>query len=504
MLGELAGECARRFGDTPVYVSVDGWSLSYRDLDRLSNEVAAGLRRRGIGAGDVVALALPAIPEYPVAYLAAAKVGAITAGVNHRLAGPERAAALGVAGPKLTLATHDLAPDNTTVEEVSLADNPGAVLAGLRHPDGDTTTIADDPARPLAIVFTSGTTGTPKGVLFCNHQLSAISAIDASASGGSNTWGANSPGGRGKSLISTSTAHLGFMTKFPGNLRRGGTSYFMGTWRADEALRLTALHGMTGIAGVPTQVALMLRVPDFDRYDISSVKAIVVGGGPASPALVREARERFHAPLLTRYSCTEAGIGIGTGPTDPLEDAEVSVGRPHPGVDLALLDDDDRAVPAGEVGAVCLRSPAVMEGYWEDVIATRAAFTDGGFVRTGDLGWLDNHGRLRLAGRSKEMYVRGGYNVYPFEVESVLASHPAIAAVAIVARPDAVMGEKGVAVVVARDPGRPPELADLRSYAAPRLAAYKLPEALRVVDELPLTSMEKVDRKALFALVTQE
>jgi acyl-CoA synthetase (AMP-forming)/AMP-acid ligase II len=294
------------------------------------------------------------------------------------------------------------------------------------------------------------------------------------------------------------------MTKFPGNLRRGGTSYFMGAWRADEALRLTALHGVTGIAGVPTQVALMLRVPDFDRYDISSVQAIVVGGGPASPALVREARERFHAPLLTRYSCTEAGIGIGTGPTDPLEDAEVSVGRPHPGVDLALLDDDDRPVPAGEVGAVCLRSPAVMEGYWEDVIATRAAFTDGGFVRTGDLGWLDDQGRLRLAGRSKEMYVRGGYNVYPFEVESVLASHPAVAAVAIVARPDAVMGEKGVAVVVPRDPGHPPDLADLRSYAASRLATYKLPEALRVVDELPLTSMEKVDRKALFALVTQE
>src|SRR5713101_1852778 len=133
MLGELALECARRFGDTPVYVSVDGWSLSYRDLDRLSDEVAAGLRRRGIGAGDVVALALPAIPEYPVAYLAAAKVGAITAGVNHRLAGSERAAALAVAGPKLTLATPDLAPDGptiwTTVEEVTPAEHPEAVLA---------------------------------------------------------------------------------------------------------------------------------------------------------------------------------------------------------------------------------------------------------------------------------------------------------------------------------------------------------------------------------------
>jgi acyl-CoA synthetase (AMP-forming)/AMP-acid ligase II len=494
VLGELARECAQRFGDTPVYVSVDGWSMSYRDLDRVSDEVAAGLRRRGIGAGDVVALALPAIPEYPVAYLATAKVGAITAGVNHRLAARERSATLAIANPKLILATPELAPDDRTVEEVTPADHLDAVLPALKEPGGDSSTIADDPARPLAIVFTSGTTGAPKGVLFCNHQLNAITAIDVGS-----RWG-----GGGKGLIATSTAHLGFMTKFPGNLRRGGTSYFMGTWKADEALRLTAELKLTGIAGVPTQVALMLRVAGFDRYDLSSVQAIVIGGGPASPALVREARERFHAPLMVRYSCTEAGIGIGTSPTDPEEDAEVSVGRPHPGVDLALLDADDRPVSAGEVGAVCLRSPAVMEGYWEDPEATRAAFTGDGFVRTGDLGRLDEHGRLRLAGRTKEMYVRGGYNVYPFEVENVLASHPQVAAVAVVARPDPVMGEKGVAVVVPRDPGSPPELAGLRAFGASRLAGYKLPEELRLVDELPLTSMEKVDRRSLFALVTQD
>src|SRR5207248_7626635 len=144
-------------------------------------------------------------------------------------------------------------------------------------------------------------------------------------------------------------------------------------------------HRMTGTGGIPTQVALMLRVPDFEAYDLSSVRGIVIGGGPATPSLVREARQRFKAPLAVRYSCTESGVGIGTTFTDPDEDAEVSVGRPLAGVSLALLDDDDRPVTDGEVGHVCLASPAVMSGYWRDTEATAAAFTGGGAVRTGDL-----------------------------------------------------------------------------------------------------------------------
>jgi acyl-CoA synthetase (AMP-forming)/AMP-acid ligase II len=293
------------------------------------------------------------------------------------------------------------------------------------------------------------------------------------------------------------------MTKFPGNLRQGGTGFFTGRWRAGEALRLTAEHRMTSIGGIPTQVALMLQDPAFDRYDLSSVRAIVIGGGPATPALVREARSRFHAPVMVRYSCTEAAIGIGTALGDPPDDSEVSVGRPLKGVELTLLDDDDRPVPRGEVGAVCLRSPAVMSGYWHDTTATKAAFTADGYVRTGDLGWLDGQDRLHLAGRTKEMYVRGGYNVYPLEVENILASHASVAAVAVVARPDPVMGEKGVAVVVPRDAAHVPDLAELRAFAAPRLASYKLPEDLVVVSELPLTPMEKVDRRALETLAAK-
>jgi acyl-CoA synthetase (AMP-forming)/AMP-acid ligase II len=249
----------------------------------------------------------------------------------------------------------------------------------------------------------------------------------------------------------------------------------------------------------------MLRQPDFDDFDLESVQFIVSGGGPLTPGLAQEARERFGAKLQTRYSCTEAGIGLGTAFDDPEEDAVVSVGRPHPAVDLGLFDEEDRPVPAGEVGAVCLRSPAVMTGYWGDPEATRAAFTDDGFVRTGDLGWVDDRGRLRLVGRSKEMYVRGGYNVYPVEVEGVLSSHPDVAAVAIVPRADPLMGEIGVAFVVPRDATAPPPTLDvLRDFGHDRLAAYKLPEEVRVVQSLPLTAMEKVDRRALAEQVRDE
>ncbi|MCU1449360.1 MAG: Acyl-CoA synthetase (AMP-forming)/AMP-acid ligase, partial [Acidimicrobiales bacterium] len=350
--------------------------------------------------------------------------------------------------------------------------------------------LDEDPDRPVALVFTSGTTGAPKGVLFCNRQLDAVTAIDVG-----DRWG-----GGPRGMASTSLAHLGPMTKLAGNLRGGGTSFLMRRWSAGAALEAVGSHKVSFLGGIPTQIALMLEHDSFASADLSSVQAIVIGGGPATPALVRAARERFGVPLAVRYSCTEAAIGTGTKFDDPAGDAEVSVGRAQPGVTLSVLDDEDRPVSAGEVGHVCLRSAAVMSGYWNDPAATAAAFTPDGSVRTGDLGWVDEHGRLHLAGRSKEMYVRGGYNVYPMEVEAVLAEHPSVASVAVVARPDDVMGEVGVAVVVPR--GDPPTLEALRAYAAERLAAYKLPEELRVVDALPLTSMDKVDRRALAALLS--
>lgn len=491
MLDELPHEAAKRFGDATAYVSAAGWGVSYRALDRLSDEVAVGLARRSIGPGDVVALAMPSLPEYIVAYLALAKLGAVTAGVNDRLSERERSAVLSVAHPRLVLATPgavpDRPPEGAELLEVHPAEHEDGVLTDLRQPGESPPSLPPDPDRPVAIVFTSGTTGTPKGAVYGNRQLHAITAADVG-----DRWG-----GGGRALAGTSFAHLGFMTKLAGALRSGGTTFLINRWRAAEALELTERHRLTNIGGIPTQIALMLQAPAFDSCDRSSVQLIVMGGGPATAALVRSARAGFAAPVCVRYSCTETGIGLGTGPDDPDEDAEVSVGRARPGIELTVRDEEGRRTAPGQVGEVCLRSAAVMSGYHRDPDATRAAFTADGAVRTGDLGWVDDRARLRLVGRTKEMYVRGGYNVYPMEVEGVLAEHPGIAEVAVVPRPDAVMGEIGVAVVVPREPRREPELEDLRAFAAPHLAAYKLPEALNVVDALPRTPMEKLDRRAL-------
>jgi acyl-CoA synthetase (AMP-forming)/AMP-acid ligase II len=470
-------EAARRFGDRIAYVTPRGWSLSYADVDRISDAVAVGLANRGVRPGDVVGTVLPPGPEYLLVYAAAAKLGAITAGVNDRLSPRERDAILELAGPRVVV----------TGDEAPPVDDADSVLREYRVDGESPPALVADPDRAVAIIFTSGTTGLPKGALYTNRQLAFITRTDVG-----DVWD-----GGGRSFSGTSFAHLGFMTKLPGNLRRGGTMFIMERWHARPALELLARERMTSVAGVPTQLALMLRDPGFDEFDLSSVQFIVAGGGPVTPGLAEEARRRFDAKLATRYSCTEAGIGLGTAFDDPEEDAIVSVGRPHASVELSLRDPEGAPVTADGIGEVCLRSPAVMSGYWRDPEQTRAAFTADGFVRTGDLGWTDDRGRLRLVGRSKEMYVRGGYNVYPVEIESVLSTHPDVAAVAVVPRADDVMGEVGVAAVVPRDPGRPPSLEDLRSFAAPHIAAYKLPEALQLVDALPLTAGEKVDRRAL-------
>ncbi len=488
-------EAARRFDDRNAYVAEAGWPLSYRDLDRLSDETAAGLRAGGVGLGSVVAVMLPPGPEFLLTYLAVAKLGAITAGVNDRLSEHERRAVLERAEPDLVVSTDDLAIDGFATTSVATATSPDTVLVGLRR-DGTPPPLPVDPERDVAIIFTSGTTGTPKGARYGNRQLAFITQTDVG-----DEWDI---GGRG--FTGTSFAHLGFITKLAGNLRRGGVNFMMTRWRADATLALLERERLTTVAGVPTQLALMLRHPDFDRFDLSSVQVIVAGGGPITPGLATEARQRFGARLATRYSCTEAGIGLGTSFDAPDEDAIVSVGRPLPGVELALREtanlDSVRDVELGGIGEVCLRSAACMTGYWRDAEATAAAFTPDGFVRTGDLGALDDAGRLRLVGRAKEMYVRGGYNVYPVEVEAVLSTHPSVAAIAVIPRPDEVMGEVGVACAVVR-PERTLTLASLRAHADGHLAGYKLPEELVTLDALPLTAGEKVDRGALRSLLGQ-
>jgi acyl-CoA synthetase (AMP-forming)/AMP-acid ligase II len=496
MLAETAAEAAHRFAERPAFITDEGLTLSYAQFNAMADETAVGLAERGVAEGDVVALVLPTVPEHFITYVAAAKLGALTAAVNPKLVQAERAAVLRAANPKLIVATAELLPtegvEQAEVVEILPASVHSEVLVGLRRSGEAPPPLTPSLERPIAIVFTSGTTGTPKGAVFCGTQINFITQCDVGES-----WG-----GGGHSMAGSALAHLGPTTKLAGNLKRGNTQHLSRRpWKAADALRMVAELQIASFGGVPTQVALMLRDPAFATTDLSSVRAVVMGGGPAPPALIREARERIPAPLAVRYSCTEAGIGCGTSFTDPDEDAEVSVGRPQNGVRLSIVTPDGEALPAGEVGEVCLGSPAVMEGYWRNSSANSDVFTDDGSIRTGDLGWIDERGRLRLAGRSRERYVRGGYNVHPMEVEAVLADHPDVASVAVISRTDPVMGEVGVAVVVPREGGTTPDLSQLREFASTRLARYKLPDDVVVLTALPLTAGEKIDRRALERLI---
>jgi acyl-CoA synthetase (AMP-forming)/AMP-acid ligase II len=470
---------ASRFGERVAMVDPDGSRLTYAELDRRSHDAAAGLRAEGVGPGDVVLLELGSDSAYVVAYAAAAKLGAIAAGVNPRLAPPERAALAELAGPSRAV---------TDAEDLGRLEERGRAAGGPANvPD-----LPDDPDRPVALVFTSGTTGRPKGALFRNRQLAAATRFDVG-----DAWG-DPTAPPVPMLASTQFSHVGFTTKLPWYLQIGSTTHVLERWRAADVLATVAEHRIPTIGGVAPQVALLLR-EDVEAYDLDCVQSFIIGGAASPPAMVREARERFGADYSIRYSSTESG-GCGTATAFDADDEEAlhTCGKPRPGIDIEIRDDRGTPLPTGEVGELWLRSPTALSAYWRDEEATAATLVDG-WVRTGDLGLIDDRGNLRLSGRSKEMYIRGGYNVYPAEVEAVLTDHPAVDQAVVVARPDPVMGELGVAVVVAADPQVPPSLADLRAFLEPRLARYKLPEALRVVDALPLTSMQKIDRRALEA-----
>ncbi len=463
---------ARRFGDRAFLIDASGRPWSYADIYRASDEVAVGMTREGVAEGDVVSLVLPSVPEYVVSYLAAAKVGAAAAGVNPRLSDDERSHLVGMVEAALVVESPDQVHDLRVAGEAPAPLEP-------------------DPERTVAIVFTSGTTGTPKGAVFDEARIRAVCDVDV----GLDTWD-----GGGPMLASTEFAHIGFMTKLAWYMRLGTTQLLMERWRAGDALRLAAAHRMTAMGGVPPQFALMLRSPVFDEVDLTSVETVVLGAAPASPALRAEIMERFGARLSVRYSSSESGgAGTGTAFDAPEHEALHTEGRPRGPIELSIRDDEGNELPAGEVGEVCLKTPTAMVGYWRDAEATAAVFWPDGFLRTGDLGRVDEAGCLVMAGRSKEMYVRGGYNVFPQEVERVLVDHPAVREVAVVPRPDDVMGEIGVAVVVpAVDP---PSLEALREFGAERLAGYKLPEAMVTTDALPLNPTHKLDRRALQALV---
>lgn len=529
MISRRLREAAQRFGDRLVVQSTSD-SLSYEELDDYADACALALLSHGVEPGQVVALCLPSGPNWLIAAVACNRIGAIFTGVSPVLSETERASVLKVLRPQLTVAspaTLDGLPLRLHVvimsDSTHLLDDAPSIAAQrerpihLRSPERISVLYKEwSLDQPAVICLTSGTTGTPKAALFHNRQLEAIERIDLGATQGidlDTLWGSGS-----SMLASTQFAHVGMATKLPWYFRLGVTLHVMDRWNADDALRLIARHRISTLGTVAPQLALMLRSPLFDELDVSCVQRIIAGGAASSRALITAACEAFDASYSVRWSSTESGgVGLATPFERPDQslghsmDGIGSIGLPRDNVEVRIepnpnhepsessdKDNEDRIV-----GELWLRSPAVFSEYYNNPAATQETLTEDRWLRTGDLAYRDSGGRYYIIGRLNDMYIRGGYNVYPGEVEPILASHEAVSDLAIVGVPDEVLGEIGVAVAVLL-PGSNLTLESLRSIGHGRLAKYKLPDRLVTVDEIPLTAAQKPDRQAMIQLISSQ
>jgi acyl-CoA synthetase (AMP-forming)/AMP-acid ligase II len=472
---ELLEFAATTHDDVEAYVE-PGARITFANWVGRARGVAAQFADLGVGKGDVVALWLPSGIDYATCYAAAAMIGAIATGLNPRLGRREIESILQQADPALIVADDRLGALPSTAARLL----PRTAL------HNDPTASAPPPVEltrrdVVALIFTSGTTGVPKGAAYDADRLAA---------GAAGAGVMTAPYDR--RLTSTPFAHAGYMFKLWDQLLSGSTLVVPPTpWSAQGMFDVLRDERVTVAGAVPTQWAKLLDVDGVSRESLPHLRIGVVATAPAPPELVRRVAERIGVPLVVRYAMTECPTICGTEPADAAEVQFRTVGRPAVGMDVRV----------GTDGVVEVSGPCVMRGYWRNPKLTAEVLRDG-WLRTGDVGTLGADGNLTLVGRSGDMYIRGGYNVHPGEVERALAGHTAVKHAAVVGRSAPVIGEIGVACVVPADAAKPPTLAELRTHVSDELADYKAPDELLIVDELPLTPMLKPDRIALRELIT--
>ena len=482
LLADVLRTVAREEPDREAYVH-GAKRATYAWIDRAADGFAATLLDHGVARGDRVTLLLPGSIKFAACYLGAARIGAITSAVNLRLGPAEQASIVERTGPAVTVVG-----DGATVPA---GVDPGAVVpvTALKEafaapaPDRLPVLAATD---PVCIIWTSGTTGVPKGAVYDHETMAAIARnIPETAAL------------HDRVLFTLPFPHLGYMGwVYTFTQRRTTLVLGPNPWNVPDTLDLVERERITMMNGVPTQWSLVLDRADDLGTDFSGLRIAATGAAASPPELIRRMRERLGVPVLNGYSSTEAGVITGTAIGDPDDVVAGTVGRARAEVTVRLVDPDGADVGPGEVGEVICRSPAMMRGYWRDPDLTATVVDADGFLHTGDLAHFDRAGNLVMAGRRKEMYIRGGYNVYPTEVEATLTLHPDVVRTAVIGAPDPVLGEIGVAYVVAR-PGATPGRDDLRAWCRERIADYKAPDRVVTVEELPMTPVGKLDKAAL-------
>jgi acyl-CoA synthetase (AMP-forming)/AMP-acid ligase II len=484
-----------------------GRRLTYSQLAARVAEAEAALRRAGVGCGDRVAMLSTPRPEFWIVFLATIRLGAVWMGLNPRYSLEELRHPLADAKPKLVFAFARVAGRDLTPELSRLRTDGDITHLVLMEPadlDGEdwaafvadaavgvsvSTAGTPRPAArdPALLVYTSGTTGRPKGAMLSHRGLVLCSRVQASHIGHLGQ----------RVLNNLPVNHVGCVGDISAwTLVLGGALVFMERFDPAGVVRALGRERITCWGQVPTMFQLTLEHPDWPQADVSSLRYITWSGAMAPRPLI-EAFRRLPVKLGSAYGMTET-VGSVTFADDheSLDVLAETVGRPDPHYEVRVADPNGVAIADGAEGEVQVRGEFLMLGYLNRPDATQAAFTADGWLKTGDAAVRRPDGTIRLVGRLIEMFKSGGYNVYPREVELALEAHPEILQAAVVPRPDEVYGEVGVAFVAPRT-GSGLDEGKVLAHCRAQLANYKVPKAVRVVDSLPMLPIGKVDRAAL-------
>jgi long-chain acyl-CoA synthetase len=489
-LGSIVSASAARDAAAPA-VRLGGRTLSYGDLDDGSARVATLLRERGVRPGDRVGVMLPNVLEFPLAYYGVLRAGGVVVPMNVLLKRREIAFYLADSGAKVLLAWHgfldeaqegaaDAGAELIAVEPEELA----ATLAGL-EPAAEMAAVDDEDTA--VILYTSGTTGKPKGAELSHRNLDENSEIVS----------------RTTCLVSEGDVVLGALPLFHsfgqtvgmnGSLRRGACLTLVPKFDPAEALATIDRDGVTHFYGVPTMFGALLHHPERERFDTSSLRICITGGASMPVEVLHGFEEAFGAELLEGYGLSETSPTASSGHPGELRKPG-SIGTPLEKVEMRIVDESGAEVPTGEVGEIVIRGHNIMKGYWGKPEATAEAIRDGWF-HSGDMGREDEDGYFFVVDRKKDMIIRGGYNVYPREVEELLYEHPAIREAAVVGVPHDEWGEEvGAAVVL--EPGEEVAPEEISAWVRERIAAYKYPRVVWFLEELPKGATGKILKREI-------
>ncbi|MEM9809793.1 MAG: class I adenylate-forming enzyme family protein [Pseudomonadota bacterium] len=496
---------ARNTPDAAALVA-DGHTVSYKTLAEAISRCATGLLQAGVKRGDRVATLSSTTPDFLVTFLGALSVGAIWQGLNPRYQRNELAYAIQDAEPCVVFAPGGSGDNRDYLGELAgIAEEMGQAPLivdmgkGLDafSPSADQSALAarreeldgDDPA---IIVYTSGSTGAPKGALLKHSAIVSMSQMQ------NRVW----PADPAVSLNFLPINHVGSIvdTTMP-LLAAGGTMVLMEQFDPELSLELMEHHGVTVWGSIPSVFHLQLQAKRFPKTDFSAVQ-LIVWEGAAMPAEMVTQLQSVCTRMATNYGMTETTSAVTIlEPTDDIDALTHSVGRPIEGAEVRIADAEGRPLGVGETGEIQSRSDYNTPGYWRREEATREAFTSDGFFKTGDLGQWRKDGRIQIVGRLKEMYKSGGYNVYPREVEDLLERYSGVAEAAVVGVNHPVWGEVGVAFVCASEAVTTEAL---DAHARSNLANFKIPKAFFVLEAMPLLPIGKVDKQKLCKMAADQ